>query len=294
MPVIRCPMCGNGGEISSLPRNGMLKCRNCGTAFPIRRPRRLPPLLLLIGAMVLVGGGVYLAVRAMTLHLDREETALADGGDSRKVGSTGPAADSSATPKSSADDRRKIEEEERALEAKRRTLQTEKQSLEKEQSQLEQQLKQLRQQKAQLAREQAELRAATERRNPTTTAKIEEIAKVPELHYGQFLYLDGAKVSTKTVEKYKELDRFTVSVYSATGIHYSRVPVAGLFFSITDTIAAALPMHANADGLLSKVRLYCEVRKWERKASPGKSVPEMHIYRIDIFTLTGELAKTLE
>jgi len=298
MPALRCPACGYSGQLPNVPREAAVKCRQCGIIFQASRPRWLLRGLLALPVFLLLGAGV-----SLLFHLQgRPSKAPEAASDAQRDAEARPPTDSDRSvveqyAQRAADhraERGKVEAELRELETTRARLSSAKAALDQERLDLDRQTKELLDRKAKLALEQAELKASAARTSPALTLKLEELERAPDKYFGQLLVCDGATIQGKSLDKYKELDRYTVTVVSRAGTFFSRVPLNGLFFSTTDRIALALPRLLNNEGALGNIRLYCEMRKYEKKSANGKVLPEAHIYRIDLFTTNGDHAKVLE
>ncbi|MGE3806460.1 MAG: hypothetical protein AB7K24_17465 [Gemmataceae bacterium] len=310
MAILLCPQCGNAAEVQKLPTNGSAKCRRCATVFPVGRPRRfwhrlashlavmrskrtLTVLAFAVG-MLLLGTVSYVAAR-MSLswraqqqqHVPDETVAEADSPGHEEKTAQEEQKDEPVAESSDA------KEESKELVASRDKFIEQRNALQKEQQELAALAKELKEKRARLEEEQAKLDLFMKRRNPQLTAKLEEVAGSLESYEGKLLYLDGVKIIGKSVEKLKDADRFTLSAISQNGTYYSRMPNAGLVLSTSAGIAGALPAHVNGDGLIANIRIYGEIRKWDQKGAK-KPTPEVHIYRIDLFTAGGDLSKILE
>lgn len=296
MLALRCPRCGHGGQLPNVPREAAVKCRQCGTIFQAHSRRWLFRALLVLPVFLLLGAG-----SALLFHLrgrSPETTPMPGDDPGHAARATEPiAAVDLAAARQAAEaraERERLDGEQRALEALRDKLNATKANLERERQGLEKQDRDFQDRKAKLAKEQAELQATAARVHPAVMLKPEELERTAEKHLGQFVVCEGAAIQGKVIEKYKELDRYTVTVVSrGGGTFYSRVPLNGLFFSTTERIALALPRLLNNEGTLTNIRLYCEMRKFEKK-SAGKALPEAHIYRLELFTTSGDHAKVIE
>jgi hypothetical protein len=296
MPVIRCPRCGHGGEVPEVFRKKSVKCRKCATVFRVQGSRFFLKVAAGLLAVLLIATVSFFALQLFVRKM-RDAVTPVPGEATEVAAAVEP--DPSAQAKGAgdgskqADELTQVAEELQSVEGLRDKLQSEQAALAKEKSQLERTAKEIQEKKARLAREEAELKTSAARKNPPL-AKIEDIARVPDPYFGQLLAFEGATIQVKTLEKHKDVERVTLSIVSKSGTYYSRVPLGGLFFTTTDTIAAALPKHINSDSGVANVRLYCEIQKWEKKSAPGRFLPEARIYRVELFTIHGDLAKTLE
>lgn len=323
MALIPCPRCSLRCEAPDVCEGYGLKCPRCGYQFkiprmripqpPPARPKSVSPpqhkRLLLAGiAAVLTVAAIGTATYFVFFNGSPEDkpeaspqltqgpldTRSADDVDrearaKKKQDETLAAklkAEELAKKKEEAarlareEERRRKAEEKRILEAK----------LERERE--ERLAREEKERKEKLAKEEA-AKLLFEKRNPKLSATVEEVDASPDKFIGKRLFFDDVKIKATAIEKSKELDRYTVGVTSTKGRYYSRVVLGGLFFSTSDAVAAELLKELNTLDGFYKLRLFCEVRQYEKKGG-GKLLPEGYIFKIEIYNALGRLTHKWE
>jgi hypothetical protein len=154
----------------------------------------------------------------------------------------------------------------------------------------EERVEQARLEKERQERE-AAARLAALKRSPTLTAQLEEIDKEPTKFIGQYLTVDRVSVRVSAIGKHRDLGRHTIGVTTPRGTYYSRVPLSGLVVSTTEEAAQALINQGGALDVLPRVKLWCEIRKWEKN---GKPYAEAFAYRIEVYDSAGRVEAVVE
>lgn len=297
MAVIDCSQCGYRAELPAGYR-GWLKCGKCGKPFRVGGSPLLAVALWLL-LFGIVGGGSYLGV---SLFKERGQVAVVDPtGKSDGRTPTQPEGPSPATQtrKDDAEAKRQAEEQAR-LEAER---------LKKEEADRQQRLeeeKRERERKEQQAREEEEKRKKEEqaklelenllalKRNPPLSASLEDVEAAPDKFTGKYLSIDRVTIKLNAIDRHKDLNRITLGVTSERGKYFSRVPISGLLISTGDKLGLELQKGIEAGEDYYRFKLFCEIRKWQKKGDAAKSYPDVHVYKVEIYSRTGGLTKRLE
>lgn len=181
----------------------------------------------------------------------------------------------------------KADKDRLAKDAERRALEEK-----KEKERQEKLAREEKERKERLAKEEA-ARLRAELMNPKLAATPEEVEKFNDKFMNKRLYFDNVRLKEGSLDRHKDLGRFTLSVTSKAGNFYSRAAVGGVFFSMTDQLAADIIKEWTLVDQFPRVRLYCEMRPFERKAG-AKSIPEAHIFKIEVYNTKGTLVKGWE
>lgn len=181
----------------------------------------------------------------------------------------------------------KAEKDRLAREAEQRAVEEK-----KEKERQEKLAREEKERKERLAKEEA-AKLRLELMNPKLAASPEEVEKFNDKFMNKRLYFDNVRLKEGSLDRHKDLGRFTLSVTSKAGNFYSRAAVGGVFFSMTDQLAADITKEWTLVEQFPRVRLYCEIRPWERKAG-AKPIPEAHIFKIEVYNTQGSLVKGWE
>jgi hypothetical protein len=162
-------------------------------------------------------------------------------------------------------DRRRLEEERQRQEEERLAQEQERQRQKNDERERQGML---------MLQEQERILAA--KKNPQLAATLEEIDKSPDKFYGKILTVDRVVVKGTAIDRHKDLGRYTLGATTERNNYYSRVPLSGLLLSTTDKLAADLQRKIGTVEPFPRVKLYCEVRKWERRVNEDlKTGPEV-------------------
>lgn len=297
MASIECSQCGYSAELPAGYR-GWLKCGKCGKPFRVGG-NPIVAMLLWLSLFVVVGGGAYLAA---THFKESGQVAVVDPtGKSAVPSPTEPDGPGPIVPtrKDDAEAKRLAEEQARLAEERRKKEEEERQQrLEEE--------KRERERKEQQAREEEEKRKKEEqaklelekllalKRNPPLTASLEDVEALPDKFTGKYLSIDRVTIKVNGIDRHKDLNRFTIGVTSERGKYFSRVPISGLLVSTGDKLGLELQKSIDASEDYYRFKLFCEIRKWQKKGDTTKSYPDVHVYKVEIYSRTGSLTKRLE
>jgi hypothetical protein len=177
-------------------------------------------------------------------------------------------------------ERLRKEEDKRALEEK------------KERERQERLAREEKERKEREVKEEAERRHA-EKFNPKLAATVEEVDSAPENFFGKRLYFDNVRLKESAIDKAKDMDLFTLGVTSKAGKYYSRVVLGNVFFTADSRLIADIKKEWFRFEEFPRVRLYCEIRSYEKKAG-SKPIPQAHIFKFEVFTAAGTSVKSWE
>lgn len=297
MAAIECSQCGYSAELPAGYR-GWLKCGKCGKPFRVGGGPLLAMLLWLL-LFGIVGGGSYLAV---AFFKENGQVAVVDptgkSDDSQTTPPAGPAP-VEPTRKDDAEAKRLAEEQARLAEERRKKEEEDRQQrLEEEKRERERREQQAREEEEKRKKEeQAKLeleKLLALKRNPPLTASLEDIEATPDKFTGKYLSIDRVTIKVNAIDRHKDLNRFTIGVTSERGKYFSRVPISGLLVSTGDKLGLELQKSVEASEDYYRFKLFCEVRKWQKKSDATKSYPDVHVYKVEIYSRTGGLTKRLE
>ncbi|MBL8794967.1 MAG: hypothetical protein JNM56_13745 [Planctomycetia bacterium] len=300
MAAIPCSQCGYSAEVPAGFR-GWLQCGKCGQPFRVGRSALAGPVVAMffwLSLFGIVAGGAYLG--AMYLK-DRGQVAVVEPTDKAEPPSTQPVSPPPTVPAKDDAEAKRVAEEQAKLDAERR-----KKEEEDKQQRLDEERRE-RERKEQQAREEEEKRKKEEqaklemekvlalKRNPALSTSLEEVETTPDKFAGKFFTIDRASIKVSGgVDRHRDLNRFTLGVTSERGKYYSRVPLSGLLISTGDKVGLELQKSLDASEDYYRFKLFGECRKWQKKGDTARSHPEIHVYKIEIYSRTGRLTKLLE
>jgi len=321
MMPIACPRCHVRSEVPDEFKGRSVTCPRCAFQFTVAPPpsKKMPrpllpaaaprkrsrlPVVAVLGILALIGIGtaayfVFMveekpeATTEKAVAQGPQETHAADDPD-RLVREK--KAQDDLTAKQRADELAKKKETERlAKEAEdRRRKEAEARALEEklERERQEKIAREEKEKKERLAKEEA-ARILFEKRNPKLTATLEEVDKGPDKFMSKRLYFDDVRLKFSAIDKAKDMDRFTLGVTSTRGTYFSRVPFNSLFFSASDRMIADIRKDEATFDQFPKVRLYCEMQTYEKKAG-ARPLPEARIFKIEAYNKVGNVVQTWE
>jgi hypothetical protein len=303
MIPIQCPSCGFRKEGPDEFRGRQVKCLRCGTMFTIAggTGRRRGLLLGVLGLLVLgaIGTGAYFVFMVEEPAKAPSRPQVAKAPETPREASI-PAKE----PKEDSEAKLKAEELAKKKEAERvRLEQEEKRKQEEVRLAKEAEEKKERERLAKLAKEEMErkeraakeeaARLLFEKRNPKVSAAPEDVDAAPQKYLGKRLYIEGVRLKENAIDKSADLGLYTLGVTSASGKYFSRVIGSDLFFSAGNDLVLPLRKEWNLVEQFPRVRLYCEIRNYEKKKT-GKSLPEAHIFKVELRNRQGEVVKVWE
>lgn len=281
MAAIQCPSCGHHGEVPDTFRGQSVRCPKCRGKLKV--PERFPLLAILVVAVLLLGGaaaGYFFLLKKDVVEESPPPVAEAPPPPEPSPAEKKPEPVTKQEPEvivKKSDDPPK-DDEARLEEARK-----------KEEERLA--LEQARQEKERKEREAAAAKLQALKRNPPLSAQLEEIEKEPVKFVGKYLTVDRISVKMSAIDKHRELGRYTLGVTSQAGTYYSRVPLGGLVVSTTEKAAKQLVEKAGVLDVLPRIKLFCEIRRWDKG---GKAYPEVFAYRIEIYDSAGRVDAVVE
>lgn len=300
MAAIPCSQCGYSAEVPA-GFNGWLQCGKCGKPFRVGGSAIAGPVVAMLLWLLLfgiVGGGAYLGVMYFK---DRGQVAVVDPTEKiEERPPTQPISPPPTVPAKEDAEAKRLAEEQAKLDAERRRKEEEnKQRLEEERRERERKEQQAREEEEKRKKEeQTKLemeKLLTLKRNPALNTSLEEVEATPDKFAGKFFTIDRVAIKVGGgVDRHKDLNRFTLGVTSERGKYYSRVPLSGLLVSTGDKVGLELQRSLDASEDYYRFKLFGEVRKWQKKGDAARSHPEVHVYKIEIYSRTGRLTKQLE
>jgi hypothetical protein len=189
----------------------------------------------------------------------------------------------------------KKQQEEKARAEKERLQKEAARRAEEEKKERERQERLVREEKERKEREAREeaARLRFEKFNPKLSATPEEVDGDPEKFFGKRLYFDNVRLKADAIKKPKDMEVHTLGVSSKANKYYSPVVLASLFYSADNGLVTAVQKEWDLVEMFPRVRLYCEIRPYEKK--PGaKPIPQAHIFKLQIYNTQGSLVKTWE
>jgi len=297
MAAIQCPKCGLQKDVPDEFRGRPVKCPKCATEFRIPGTRGLVFLLAYMAVFVALGGLSYVCFHFLT----REHGAAIPSEQARNGDNPGQTDEErqakeeqrrqELAARTKAQEQTRLDEERKAEEARKKA---EEEKLAQERQRQEKLAREEQERKEKLAREEQERRVAA-RKDPKLTPTLDEVDRAPDTFFGQCVVFDRVKVKSGSIEKHKEVGRFTVGVAAMRGDKFfSRVPLNSLFFSTSDRIGNDLLNALLSSDDFYRLKLYCEIRKFDKKWPPAKLLPEAYIYKVEAYNLMGQLRKTFE
>ena len=255
-------------------------------------------MLAWVVLLVFVGAGSYLVVSQVvgsrrSATTEPAPTATQPAATEPEPVAPLPTNDDAERARKKAEEEPKKEAERHRLESQREKEAEEKRLAEqKEKDRLDQLAREEQAKKEAAARKEAE-RIAALKRNPGTTAALEDIAAAPDRFLGKYLTVERASIKLAAIEKHKELGKFTVGVTSERGTYYSRVPLGGLILSTSDKVGFLMQKQIDGTDNFYRFKLYCEIGKWGKKET-AKTWPEVYIYRVEAYNRMGQLQAVME
>lgn len=300
---IRCSQCGRSGQVPEKYQGRSVKCGKCGTSIPVAAPPASKRWLLLVPIYLLLLGGAgtgayfIIAPRLVSKETPSASEPIAAVPETRPKVDPPSVREKQAREETERAARKKAEEEMARQRAEAEKIEARRRQEEEAKKALEAKLERERQEKerAEAARQAKEeqARLLLERRNPKLTAQPEDVDRAPETFYGKRLYLDRVKFKEGgSIDKVKDLKRFTIGIISFKGKYFSKVPFSGLFFSVPDKLAAILIEKSVDWETANYLRVYCEIDKCQRPS--GKVLPEGRIFKVEVYGKTGNLLHTWE
>ena len=137
-------------------------------------------------------------------------------------------------------------------------------------------------------------RLLAQKKNSPVAASLEEIETFPDKYFGQFVSAERVVIKLSAIDYSKELKRITIGVTSEQGKYYSRAPLSGLLVSTSEKLGGLLQKHIDGTDDYYRFKLYCEIRKWQKKGDTSRSYPEAFVYRVEAYDRMGKLTKMLE
>jgi hypothetical protein len=242
--------------------------------------------------VLLKGGERETAEGARTAAATSPSARVVDD-DARLAADKKAAEDKAARDKAEALARKQQEEQARA-EKERLQKEADQRALaeNKERERQERLVREEKERKEREAKEEA-ARVLFEKRNPKLTATPEEVDGDPEKFFGKRLYFDNVRLKADAIKKPKDMEVYTLGVTSKGNKYYSPVVLASIFFSADNHLVQAVQKEWDLVEMFPRVRLYCEIRSYEKK--PGaKPLPQAHIFKLQIYNTQGSLVKTWE
>jgi hypothetical protein len=246
--------------------------------------------------LALIAVGSYIAVSKLVSSLrapKSEPTSAAAPTEPERPVPTEPTIPDDTAAKKKAEEEARQEAERQRLEAERKKQEEAKRLAEqKEKDRLDKIAQEAQRKKEEQERIAAE-KLAKLKRNPSAAA-LEDVESAPDRYLGQFLVFDRVSIKLATMDRHKELGRYTIAVTSQRGTVYSRVPLGGLVVSTSDKVAMLMlkQIVGNADDFF-RFKLYCEIRQWGKKDGT-RTWPEVFIYRLEAYDNMGNMTRVME